>query len=87
MPVYEHAFEILQDYNTNNDVGVRLPGLDCRRYEVAVILPGKNYTEPRDITLRHRNGPLVVSKVTRRHHDVLLVPILYLPTSSSHDYP
>lgn len=46
VPVYEHAFEILQDYNTNNDVGVRLPGLDCRRYEVAVILPGKNYRAP-----------------------------------------
>ena len=67
VPVYRHAYQILQNYNTNNDVDVRLrlsPGLDCRQYnvptadEVAIILPGMNSTEPRDIILRHRDGPL-----------------------------
>ena len=67
VPVYRHAYQILQNYNTDNDVDVRLrlsPGLDRRRYnlptadEVAVILPGTNSTEPRDIILRHHDGPL-----------------------------
>ena len=61
VPVYRHAYQILQNYNSNNDVHVRLhlsPGLDHQRYnvpmadEVAVILPGTNSTEPRDIILR-----------------------------------
>ena len=58
--MYRHAYQILQNYNPDNDVDVQLhlsPGLDCRRYnlptadEVAVILPGTNSTEPRDIIL------------------------------------
>jgi hypothetical protein len=47
--VYQHAFEVLDGYDPNDDVSIRLrvtPGHDSRRYnlpaadEVAVILPG-----------------------------------------------
>ncbi|KJA13929.1 hypothetical protein HYPSUDRAFT_112539, partial [Hypholoma sublateritium FD-334 SS-4] len=68
VPIYRHAYEILQGYDPSNDAVVRLrltPGLDRRRFnlptadEVAMILPGTHTTlEPRDIVLRLRSGPL-----------------------------
>lgn len=68
--IYMHAYEILQGYNPEDDVSIRLrmtPGNDPRRYnlptadEVAVILPqtgNPDETHPRDIVLHCRNGPL-----------------------------
>ncbi|KAF5318680.1 hypothetical protein D9619_010670 [Psilocybe cf. subviscida] len=68
VPIYKHAYEILQNQDPANDVQVRLrvtPQMDRRRYnlptanEVAVILPGHEVpTEPRDIILRFRDGAL-----------------------------
>ncbi|KAF9472798.1 hypothetical protein BDN70DRAFT_909035 [Pholiota conissans] len=67
VPVYQHAYEILRNYNDDDDVDIRLrvmPGLDRHRYnlptadEVAVILPDNPSKEPRDIVLRLRSGPL-----------------------------
>jgi hypothetical protein len=67
VPLYKHAYEILQNYNPEDDMQIRLrlePGLDRNTYnlptadEVAVILPGSGSTEPRDIVLRCRDGPL-----------------------------
>lgn len=49
VPIYSHAYEILQDYDPDNDVTIHLhvaPGQDRHQYnlptadEVAVILPG-----------------------------------------------
>ena len=70
-PVYRHAYEILQHYNPENDVSIRLrvaPGHDRRRYnlptadEVAVILPGvdgsNTQLRERDIVLQNRGGAL-----------------------------
>ncbi|KAF8901877.1 hypothetical protein CPB84DRAFT_908724 [Gymnopilus junonius] len=67
VPVYKHAYEILQAHGDVPDAQVRLrlePGVDRRRYnlptadEVAVILPGDGSCGPRDIILRQRGGPL-----------------------------
>ncbi|KAJ8457646.1 hypothetical protein ONZ45_g18233 [Pleurotus djamor] len=66
--IYKHAYEVLQDYDSENDVSVRLrvgPGLDRRRYnlptadEVAVILPtDASAADKRDIILHCRSGAL-----------------------------
>lgn len=67
-PVYQHAHNVLREYNPNDDVSIRLrvdPSVDRRRYnlptadEVAVILPGDGETsQPRDIVLHRRDGAL-----------------------------
>jgi hypothetical protein len=67
--LYQHAYEILQGHNIQNDIELRISATiqpDHRRYncatadEIAVILPG-NETSPegrdsRDIILRKRDG-------------------------------
>ena len=75
VPIYWHAFEILEHYNPNDDISIRLrvtPGYHRhrRRYnlptvdEVAVILPGVdgNNTQlsHRDIVLQTRAGVLQI---------------------------
>ncbi|KAJ7041738.1 hypothetical protein C8F04DRAFT_946729, partial [Mycena alexandri] len=66
-PLFLHAHEVLAAQLADN-VSVRLrvaPGVHARRgnlptaNEVAVILPNQTNTEPRDIILRRRNGPLL----------------------------
>ncbi|KAJ7732052.1 hypothetical protein DFH07DRAFT_680258, partial [Mycena maculata] len=66
-PLFLHAHEVLAAQPAD-DVSVRLrvaPGVHARRgnlptaNEVAVILPNQPNTEPRDIILRRRNGPLL----------------------------
>jgi hypothetical protein len=71
--IYRHAYEILQHYNPDEDVSIRLrvmPGHDRHRYnlpsidEVAVILPGVNgentEARERDVILQKRSGALQV---------------------------
>jgi hypothetical protein len=67
VPLYQHAHEILQNYNPMDDAEIRLrlsEGLDRNTYnlptadEIAVILPDHAATLPRDIVLRLRSGPL-----------------------------
>ena len=86
VPVYKHGFEILQNYNPDDDVQVRLrltPGLDRRRYnlptadEVAVILPGTASNEPRDIILRQRDGPLYRISELHPGYCPLQYPLLF----------
>lgn len=73
VPVYRHAFEILQNYNPDNDVSICLcvaPGHDRHRYnlltadEVAVILPGVDgdnmRLRERDVILHSRAGELQI---------------------------
>ncbi|KAJ7728602.1 hypothetical protein DFH07DRAFT_723045, partial [Mycena maculata] len=67
--LFLHAHEVLAQFGDDaEDVSVRLrvaPGVHARRGnlptadKVAVILPDQAGTEPRDIVLRRRNGPLV----------------------------
>ncbi|KAJ6462878.1 hypothetical protein C8R45DRAFT_752003, partial [Mycena sanguinolenta] len=66
-PLFRHAHEVLAGLNAD-DVSVRLrvaPGVHARRGnlptadEVAVILPNDQSSQPRDIILRRRNGPLL----------------------------
>ena len=95
VPVYRHAFEILQNYDVANDVEVRLrlePGLDRRRYnlptadEVAVILPGSSSTQPRDIVLRQRDGPLYRISDLHPAYCPLQYPLLF-PRGENGWYP
>ena len=70
--VYRHAYELLGNYDPNEDVSIRLrvsPNLDRRRYnlptadEVAVILPRTGdpaENNSRDIILHRRGGALQV---------------------------
>lgn len=67
VPLYQHAYEILQHYDPTNDAEIRLrlsEGLNRHTYnlpttdEIAVILPDNNSNQPRDIVLRLRSGPL-----------------------------
>ncbi|KAF8164533.1 hypothetical protein BJ912DRAFT_256272 [Pholiota molesta] len=82
VPVYKQAYEVLQHYDPQDDVQVRLrlePRLDQRRYnlptadEVAVILPGTGSQEPRDIILRQRDGPL--QRISELH--TAYIPLQY----------
>ncbi|KAJ7106375.1 hypothetical protein C8R44DRAFT_681270, partial [Mycena epipterygia] len=67
--IFYHAHEVLAQLGDDADeVSVRLrvaPGVHARRGnlptadEVAVILPDQPGTQPRDIILRRRNGPLM----------------------------
>ena len=66
-PVYRYAFEVLRQHDAVNDAVVRLwlsPGLDRHCYnlpttdEIAVVLPDDPSTEPQDIILHLRSGPL-----------------------------
>jgi hypothetical protein len=73
VPIYRHAYEILDRYDPDDDVSIRLrvsPGDDHRRYnlptanEVAVILPGVDgdntqHTQ-RDIVLQRHMGSLQI---------------------------
>ena len=75
VPIYRHALEVLQQYDPNNDVSIRLrvaPGYHHHRGrynlptadEVAVILPGvdgdnSQYSQ-RDIVLQKRAGDLQI---------------------------
>jgi hypothetical protein len=72
-PIYRHAYEILERYDPDDDVSIRLrvaPGHDRRRYnlptadEVAVILPGMEgdsmQLSQRDIVLQNRAGGLQI---------------------------
>ena len=95
VPVYCHAFEILQGYDPRNDAEVRLrltPGLDRRCYnlptadEVAVILPGNHSTEPRDIVLRLRSGPLHRISDLHPPYTPLQYPLLF-PQGENGWYP
>lgn len=86
--IYNYAHEVLNRYPDAEDVSVRLrvsPSLDRRRYnlptadEVAVILPSnRSATDPRDIILHRRDGPL--QRISDLHpaytplHYVLLFP-------------
>ncbi|KAJ6536048.1 hypothetical protein B0H19DRAFT_869878, partial [Mycena capillaripes] len=68
-PLFLHAHEVLAAAQHQTDeVSVRLrvaPGVHARRGnlptadEAAVILPNQNSTDPRDIIIRRRNGPLL----------------------------
>jgi DNA replication protein DnaC len=82
--VYRHAHEILQGYDPNEDVTIRLrvlPAHDRRRYnlptadEVAVILPQTVTNEnPRDIVLQRRSGGLrIISDMNPAY-----VPLYYV---------
>ena len=95
VPVYRHAFKILQTYDPANDVEVHLqltPGLDRCRYnlptadEVAVILPGNHSTEPRDIVLRLRSGPLHRISDLHPAYTPLQYPLLF-PRGENGWYP
>ncbi|PPQ82287.1 hypothetical protein CVT25_008437 [Psilocybe cyanescens] len=95
VPVYRHAHEILQQYDPADDAVVRLrlsPGLDRRRYnlptadEVAVILPGNQSTEPRDIVLRLRSGPLYRISDLHPAYTPLQYPLLF-PRGENGWYP
>ena len=86
VPLYKQAFEILREYDPSNDVDVRLrltPALDRRRYnlptsdEVAVILPGTAATQPRDIVLRCRDGPLHRISDLHPGYSPLQYPLLF----------
>ncbi|KDR70860.1 hypothetical protein GALMADRAFT_75581, partial [Galerina marginata CBS 339.88] len=86
VPLYKHAFEILEAHDPANDVQVRLrltPELDRRRYnlptsnEVAVILPGTAASEPRDIVLRLRDGPLYRISDLHTAYAPLQYPLLF----------
>ncbi|KAF9552571.1 hypothetical protein CPC08DRAFT_617191, partial [Agrocybe pediades] len=95
VPVYKYAHEILQQYDPANDVQIRLqltPGLDRRRYnlptadEVAVILPGNTATQPRDIVLRLRSGPLQRISDCHPAYAPLQYPLLF-PYGENGWYP
>lgn len=88
VPVYQHAYEVLRNYDTQNDVDVRLrlhPGLDKRRYnlptvdEVAVLLPGTVSTRGRDIVLRLRQNNNYLDRISELHpaYTPLQYPLLF----------
>ncbi|KAJ7648420.1 hypothetical protein B0H17DRAFT_959067, partial [Mycena rosella] len=68
-PLFRHSHEVLVGLGDDaDDVSVHLciaPGVHARRGNlpsadgVAVILPNQQSSEPRDIILRHRNGPFL----------------------------
>ena len=95
VPLYHHTFEILRNYNPANDVEVRLrltPGLDRQRYklpmadEVAVILLGNHSTEPRNIVLQLRCGPLHHISDLHPAYAPLQYPLLF-PRGENGWYP
>ena len=86
VPLYRHAYEVLQHYDPINDVEIRLrlcEGLNPHTYnlptadEVAVILPDNHSTHPRDIVLRLRSGPL--QRISDLHP--AYVPLQYPPAA------
>ena len=85
VPIYQHAYKILWNYDEDNDVNVRLhlnPGLDCCRYnlptadKVVVILPGTSPTEPHDIILQN-HGPLYCISDLHPAYVPLQYPLLF----------
>ncbi|KAF6759185.1 hypothetical protein DFP72DRAFT_806875, partial [Ephemerocybe angulata] len=85
VPVYQHAYEILQHYDPRNDIKVHLrltPGLDKRRYnlptadEVAVLLPEQGAaTRGRNIILRTRQNGAFLDRISELHP--AYVPLQY----------
>jgi len=95
VPLYKHAFEILEAHDHRNDIEVCLcltPELDHRRYnlptsnEVAVILSGTAASEPRDIVLRCRDGPLRRISDLHTAYSPLQYPLLF-PRGENGWYP
>ena len=101
VPIYRHAFEVLQHYDLNNDVSIRLrvaPGYHHHRGrynlptadEVAVILPGvdggnSQYSQ-RDIVLQRRAGDLqIISDLQPAY--VPLYYVLLFPYSKNGWHP
>ncbi|KAJ6449280.1 hypothetical protein C8R45DRAFT_1057315 [Mycena sanguinolenta] len=85
--LFLHANEVLERLGDQaEDVLVRLrvaPGVHARRGnlptadEVAVILPEQASTEPRDIILRSRNGPLIRISDLHLSHSPLYYVLLF----------
>ena len=85
--LYQHAYQILKNYDPSSDVQIRLrllPGHDHRRYnlpsadEVAVILPDNQAgSEPRDIVLRRTNNSLQRISELHPSYTPLQYPLLF----------